>query len=645
MKLTLVIIGTILTAIVGLKWQRKAQDTATNLTIALVQKGSGHPPAAWIRIRTADNDNYGGWYDKKGPQGFPAFSPVKIKVPPGRVTVTAWNSKCDEVSSDLIIINGNPAKCNLVLTPRFDMHRSGYFSFDSHNHLDGDDKRNKPPFIYPYCAALGIDHLDVCQLWNFSLGMAVSYDSIVRYLAKNSEPELDLRFGAESPKMRYGHTWYVNHPGLTDPLGDYMKWHDADYFASLVPREGSNPGPPDLRGTLHPKWNPPFADRMRNREKGSFAVAAHPTRWWHNGPSEIFPATNTAADLAFDMLTARSYDGIVVMGDCKDNIFYQNLWFKLLNLGYRLTPVAECDGNIAGGSLGYASLTYAWTGEDQFDIGSLTRNLIAGHTMLSGKAVMLLTVDGKFPPGSVFPADGKKHIIGVQVFSEPDPSEYVSHLVIYRNGSLFRKLDYRQQKQRMVKYEFTVSDTETAWYVVKSYGKVYPGKELQFDVIAYASQCEDLAGNDYAANTGVSLTAPVFFNAPGWHPPLPVISRIKGRILDCEGRPMKKLPVEIWNINTKIAELTTRDQGEFEISAPATIDIRFTLPDGTRQQLWLFYEYPPLLDLIEDTYTISWAGRYPGLQAGQMPWEAFHYNEILDVLKQIDWTIRSAIKM
>ena len=211
-----------------------------------------------------------------------------------------------------LIRNDNPVKCRLTLVPRFDMHKSGYFSFDSHNHLDGDEDKNRPPFIYPYCAALGIDHLDVCQLWNFRPGMAVSYDSIVNYLAKNSTPELNLRFGAESPKLRYGHTWWVNHPGLADPLGDYLKWHDADYFESLVPKDSNSSDSFDLRGTLHPKWNPPFVDRLRNRARGGFSVAAHPTRWWHNGPNEIYPATNTIGRPGF-----RSACCPVIQWDCR----------------------------------------------------------------------------------------------------------------------------------------------------------------------------------------------------------------------------------------------------------------------------------------------------------------------------------------
>ena len=636
--IVILIIGIFL--ISGISQETNAQDSNAELTIEIIQKGSVQSAAAWLQIQTEDNDNFGGWYGSMRPQGFPAFSPVKVRVPAGVVTVTAWNSRCDEVCTKLMITKDKPQNCRLTLIPRFDMHKSEYFSFDSHNHLDGDEEKNKPPFIYPYCAALGIDHLDICQLWNFRLGMAISYDSIVQYLAKNSTPELNLRFGVESPKLRYGHTWNVNHPGMADPLGDYLKWHDADYFESLVSKDGNNSNSIDLRGTLHPKWNPPFIDRLRNRAKGGFSVAAHPTRWWHNGPNEIYPVTNTSADLAFDLLAAQSYNGIVVMGDCKDNIFYQNIWFNTLNLGYRLTPLAESDGNVANGSLGNLALTYAWTGERKFNNKSLTEKLLSGHTMLSGKAVMLLTVDGKLPPGSVLPADGKKHTISVEVYSEPVSDEYISYLVLYRNGRVAEKLDFREQKKRMIKHEFVVNDTETTWYVVKSYGKVFPKNELQFDVIAYAEQCLHNTDYDYVNNTGVSFTAPVFFNSPGLKPREPIISLIHGKIVDQKGEPLKKILVEIWNIDEKLAELPTNDQGDFEIQAPATIDVRFTLPDGKKEQQWLFYEYPPLLNLIEDTYTISWAKKYPGLKEGQMPWEAFHYNEILKVLKEIHWTIR-----
>ncbi len=616
-----------------------AQEFENELTIEIEQIGLEDKLAAWVWIQTDADDNFGGWYEQRNLKGFPAFSPIKINVPAGLTSITAWNSDCDEVSTQILIAEDRPANCKLTLIPRFDLHKSGYFSFDGHNHLDGENTRNCPPYIYPYCAALGIDHLDVCQLWFHEEDKPVSYDSIVAFLKEKTTPELSMNFACESPKLRYGHTWFINHPGLKNPFGDYLNWHDVDYYNFVNSNHAEKSGSIDLRGELHPKWNPPFVDRLRNKARGSFSVAAHPTRWWHQSVDEIFPATNTAADLAFDLIAAQSYDGLVVMGDCKDNIFYQNLWFNILNLGYRLTPVAETDGNIANGSLGKLALTHTWTGKNKFDIQSLTENLLAGHTMISGKAVMLLIVDGIYPPGTVLTSDGEKHTIDVKVYSEPAVDEYVSFLILYRNGKVLEKLDFREQKKRFIEHQFVVNDTETAWYVIKSYGKVFPKNDLQFDVLAYAEKCLLNPDNDYTKNTGVSIAAPVYFNTSDWQSPKPLISKIYVKVLDNYGDPLKKTLVEIWNIDEKLAEITTDNMGNFEIDAPATIDVRFTLPTGQKEQQWLFYEYPPLLDLIEDTYTISWAKTYPGILSGQMPWEAFHYNKTREVLETVHWTI------
>jgi hypothetical protein len=163
--------------------------------------------------------------------------------------------------------------------------------------------------------------------------------------------------------------------------------------------------------------------------------------------------------------------------------------------------------------------------------------------------------------------------------------------------------------------------------------------------MAYAAQSLQDGNNDFVHNSGISMSAPVYFNAPGWTAPKPITSHVYGKVLDQDDQPLINIPIEIWNIDAKIASLTTDDIGAFEINAPATMDVRFTLPDGKKEQQWLFYEYPPLLDLIEDTYTIAWAKEYPGLQGGQIPWKAFHFNEIKEVLKEIHWTIKPTGKI
>ncbi|HLT81652.1 MAG TPA: hypothetical protein VKZ86_11510 [Cyclobacteriaceae bacterium] len=615
------------------------QSETTELTIIVAEESTSEPVPAWITVASDQDPNVAGWYKRRGPTGFPSFSPVQLRVPSGKLTITAWNHESDEVSIPFET-TGPADTCRISLKRRLDLHQMGYFSFDSHNHLNGYDSINRPPHLYPYCAALGIDHLDLGQGWLFGLRMPVSYDSLIRYFEAKSTPDLSLRFGAEMPKLRYGHTWYVNHPGLEEPFKDYLKWHDPAFVDSMQSKHVRQSGQIDLRGTLRPRWHPPFVDRLRHKRAGAFAAAAHPTRWWNDGDDQLFPVTNLVADLAFDLLTAQSYDGLVVMGDRKDNIFYQNLWFHALNLGYRLIPVAETDGNVVGGSLGARMLTYAKTGGTTFQYDSLLNHIKHGHTTLSGRAFMHLTVDDNLPPGSVLPADGKTHVINVTVYSEPAADEYVSFLVLYRNGEPVEKVDLRSHQKRVVSHNFQVAENDDAWYVVKSYGRVYPEEDIQFDVIAYARQCLTIPNDDYVRNTGISLTAPVYFTSTKGKQPEIFVSDITATITD-NGQPVPNLPVEVWNVDSCLAKLTTDKKGMFKISAPATIDVRFATPDGKQHQQWLFYEYPPLLDVMEYVYTLQWVKRYPGIQPGQMPWEALQYDELKAVLEKVNWEIRA----
>ena len=370
-----------------------AQGDGNNLTIIIREDGGDSPPAAWIQIDSESEKNINGWYSGKRRTGFPAYSPVSLSVPPGEITITAWNRECEPVEKKIRIREGRQKTVILNMHQVVDIHKLGYYSFDSHNHLNGYEEKNRPPYLYPYCATLGIDHLDICQGWLFGLRMPVSYDSIIHYLDSISTDHLDIRFGSETPKLRYGHTWTIHHPGLKEPFNDYLKWHDTAYFSAIQQTSDSF----DLRTSLHPSWHPPFVDRSRYRKEGGFTVAAHPTRWWHTGVNEQYPATNISADLAFDLLTIQSYDGIVVMGDEKDHIFYQNLWFHLLNLGYRLVPLAESDGNVDRGSLGYKALCYVSTGEAEYNYSSFLRHIKPGHVMLSGKALMFLLIDDGLP--------------------------------------------------------------------------------------------------------------------------------------------------------------------------------------------------------------------------------------------------------
>lgn len=638
--LILFLMGTFLNCVVGstaCAGSQAIQDS-TDLTILILDKNTGEHLAAWLTISSDEDDNIHGWYTRRGRKGFPAVSPVKVRVPTGQLTIGSWNNVVSE-TRELFTVQGPLDTVELLLEPWVDLHDIGYYSFDSHNHLNGYDSLNRPPYLHKYAMAMGIDHLDLGQGWLFGIRMPVTYDSLIHYFEEHTTDKLSLRFGAETPKLRYGHTWYVNHPGLKDPFGEYLDWHDVAFVDTMKSPHTRQKGYVDLRGELSPPWHPPFVDRLRYKAKGAFSVIAHPTRWWNDGEDQIFPVPNLVADLSFDLLAAGSYDGMTVVGDNKDNIFYQNLWFHLLNEGYRLVPCAETDGNAARGNLGASMLTYAYTGEKNFDFETFLQALKDGHTSVSGKALMLLDVDGVLPPGSELQADGAKHQINVTVFSEPFEDEFVSYLVLFRNGELIDKIDFRDQQPKSVTHTFEVEETETAWYLVKSYGKNYPEEELHFDVMAYAAFCMKNSNRDYTRHSGISLTAPVFFNGPDWMPPSLVTSDISLVITRADGTPRAHFPIEIWNMDERMGQFQTDNQGRINIQAPATIDIRYQDSNGASQQKWLFYEYPPILDIMESIYTLSYLKKYPAALPGQVPWDMFQMDEMKTVLQNIDWQV------
>ncbi len=133
----------------------------------------------------------------------------------------------------------------------------------------------------------------------------------------------------ETPKVRYGHLWWLDWQPLHAP------WHDYDQ--SWGHWEGAGR-----------KGNPPPFDRRMPAEVvreqcavGAVPVYAHPTSWW-TGPHGQF-VTNIAATLVPDLLSGQFRGALAVMGYDARHDSYRALWFDLLNRGWFLPGVAETD--------------------------------------------------------------------------------------------------------------------------------------------------------------------------------------------------------------------------------------------------------------------------------------------------------------
>src|SRR5690554_6472085 len=103
--------------------------------------------------------------------------------------------------------------------------------------------------------------------------------------------------------------------------------------------------------------------------------------------------------------------------------------------------------------------------------------------------------------------------------------------------------------------------------------------------------------------------------------------------------PLSNFYVDMWNVDEKIVQFQSYEQRRIHIQASATIDIRYKDKDGKNHQKWLFYEYPPILDIMESIYTLSYLKKYPAALPGQVPWEMFQMKEMKEVLETIQWQI------
>lgn len=144
----------------------------------------------------------------------------------------------------------------------------------------------------------------------------------------------------ETPKGRYGHLWWVNYSL------DYPAWHDYDQdFDRWMVFESTDDSDEPM-----PYLRPPYSEIVaKQRAKGALANWAHPTSWWKGGNGQFI--TNIASEMPAHLIADGYIDGLVVMGYHGFRPEYQELWFALLDRGYRVPGVAEMDVGLSDAGL------------------------------------------------------------------------------------------------------------------------------------------------------------------------------------------------------------------------------------------------------------------------------------------------------
>lgn len=282
--------------------------------------------------------------------------------------------------------------------------------------------------------------------------MRVTLDALRR-----SCPGVNFFLDNETPKNRYGHLWYIGYEPVVPGWHDYSQDRRVAFTAAELDDPSLDRNA--LTGKAH--YRRPYSEVVaEQRARGALAVWAHPTSWWLN-PDGAF-ITNIAADMPAQLFLDGGLDGMTVMGYDAFHRHYQELWFAILDMGYRVPGLAEQDCSPAHSILGNksASILNYIPDCDHAPTVEEFKDAVRGFrtTMSSGPDLRLVSVRAK---------DGFVH---ARCLCAPAPGE--SRLskveIVGRGGRVRATLEKAECGEAEFAFPLERGDT---WFVARCFGE------------------------------------------------------------------------------------------------------------------------------------------------------------------------------
>ena len=378
---------------------------------------------------------------------------------------------------------------------------------------------------------------------------------------------------------------------------------------------------------------------------GATAIMPHPTSWWWQKRGEIEKyTTNKVSYLPFALLSGGLWDGMVVMGYDPDHYFYQNLWFSVLNEGYRMTPVAELDGGYEPGTeFYYGSMRTYYGVEDGLSMSGISEAVREGRTFVTSGPMAFLDIDSQFQIGDVVPADEEIRELNITALSSGEKDDYLSYVLVIRNGEILKLWDLRKDKLRKSELNLEISETEDAWYVVKVYGRTAPGDTALLDVMSVCEKISDGSlGKAVSQENNIFLSSPFYFRTGDLVEPEPLRSEVRLSVVKPDSsNPVEKGIVSILTLDG-LRQTIPLQRGRAEFEMPVNGLLRIEADGYPTIHRSLYLDYKRHRDLLEELASGRWLNRNDWkeiLAPGQVPWDAFRFEEVRQVLSTAKWTL------
>jgi hypothetical protein len=563
---------------------------------------------------------------------------LDLPLDPGRYTLEVYHG-IDFVSQEYAFEVSATAgvEAEVRLEPWLPLRRLGWANGDAHAHLYTDTPRDRAmaATVRRICRAQGVDFICACQTW-----AGYRDDDWREGYAAVSDERFRLFYGAEMPKYRTGHTfWY----GLSSTRGGFQGAMDESY-ENLYYLVAGNP-----RWTFDTLPFPNIPDlelvtRFRVAED-AVGVAPHPTSWWWQPRGDAVKyVTNVAVSLPVGLLGGGAWEGLVVMGYDHDHYFYQDLWFHVLDEGYRMTPFGELDGGFPPEDRFYygSVRTYLEVGQET-SRETIVRAARAGHVLVTSGPIVLAELDGGYEPGDVVPADGETRTLHVSAFASGARENRLSYLLLFRNGRIHQLWDLRQSAPRRFEARVPLRESDPAWYVLKAYGRTARTPE-ELDVRAVVDRVADgTFEGPWPEDSEVALTSPFYFRRPGTlADPPPLVSHVRLRLVDpTTGEPVRDATVRVRLAGRDVDRRQAVD-GKAELPMPLRAVLVLEAPGRPTLHRTLYLDYPPQRERLGRLASGRWLDAYGGrerLRPGQVPWAAFDLAGTKADLEDVEWTL------
>jgi hypothetical protein len=599
---------------------------AQGIKAAIIDSESKKPLAARIVIADDTGHVYNSYYSKLNGFFTEEDGTFFLALKNGHYTIEIFHG-IDYISQKFDFrIKDDLLDTIIRLVKWYPLKKEGWYNGDGHDHLYTDLKPDTAmlKMVRKICIAQGVDFMFTAQGWS-GYNDSTWQDGY----AKFSDEKFRVSYGSEMPKYRTGHTWWI---GQSTTHGLFESAMDTSYENQYYQSE---------HGT---GWNfqqLPFSQvpdielvKRFKKMDGSLAIAAHPTSWWMQKRGDIEKyVTNVACNLSFGLLSGKIWDGVVAMGYDHDHYYYQNLWFNILNQGYRMPAFSELDGGLGkDDKFYYGSMRTYFHINGEFSVNKIIDAAKKGNSFLTSGPIVMADIDKKYSIGDVVPLNNDNHVLNINAYASGDKDDYLSYVVVFRNGKIFKLWDIRAERRRRFSEAVSIHEKEKSWYVVKVYGRKAWKDPKNIDVMAVCERT--ITPEKVDGELDVAFTNPFYFRKRNETQPAAMQTKVK-----LELHPAKEGTIEILDAGEKIKTVKLTS-GKASFSMPVNGLLKIMVKGFPVLYRSLYLDYPPHRSLLENLASGKWRNDYNiKFNPGEVPWPAFNYDKTKSLLNHVDWYI------